>query len=1169
MWRSRVEPVANRDWEEAAKYWARYQGAPAEITEDDRTSRPLYAEWEMAKGYPGDAQNSVYISWHTNAGGGTGTESYIHNTEPTAGSAALQDGVHAELIHDLRAAWNPKWVDRGQKRADFSEVRELSTIPGLLLEVAFHDTTDPGDADDLAEPIFRQIAARAVYQGIVKYYASRESGPVRLMPEPPAGLSARSTESGQVALAWSAPPCCDGVGGDAATSFKVYQSTDGRAFDNGTHAANPSLIVSNVPPGTLRFFRVTAINGGGESFPTPVVAVRTPETGKGTSFLIVDGFQRLDQAALVPQYEASNLGTDRRMFLERMNRYDYVVEHGKALAACGLAFDGAASKAVERGDVALSDYPALDWFVGEDSVADAVLGDSEQSLLATYLHDGGKLLISGSNIGYDLVDQGRAPAFYRDFLRTAYLGDDADTHDFAGVPGGPFEGLAGSFDDGSGGTYEVESADRLAPTSGSAQVLTYTGGAGGGAAVAYQGEYGVLHFGFPLETIVDPQVRTALFCAAAEELLGAAMPPGGICSPRLINPGFEGGRNQVSWTLDSTGGGPILAHRDDLPPTVEPRNGDWLAWLGGRTPGTRVTTTLTQVVALPPSEPSASLSLAWFIQPGAAGPAIDDTLSIGLTDLNGNHLAELLTVTGQSQPGTWQVSEFNLDAFAGQPVKLVIRANSSHTAFFVDDTNLTTCGPQGPDEYRALWVDAYHDGAKTFQQIDELIETAQAGNFNALFVQVRRRGDTYYPSGIDPWASDARPAFDALEYLIQRAHAAGIEVHAWVTALAIWGGDIPPTAPEHVFNRHGPGAEGRDNWLMTSHGGEDRPSDGVFYLDPGHPDAVDYTVAICAELASRYDLDGLHLDRIRYPWQNWGYNPTALARFQAQAGRDDRPRADDADWLQWRRDQVTALVRKVYLTTTAVNPRLRVSAALSAAGGSPGETTPWSTRTPYTHHLQDWPAWLQEGIIDLGMPMIYRDQESAASDFDGWIDWAKDHQYGRALVLGSGLYLNAIEDSMAQWREVRQPSRAGNQALGMAGYSYATPSDAQTSRRAFVNLAVTRVFTQPASVPDIPWKDNPSTGHLMGILGPALSCRPALDGQILTLAGPQARTLLADGSGWFGAVDLPPGQYLLTTEIVTPSWVINVPVTVAPGPSRKNRSSCPTASSPCKSSTCR
>ena len=180
-------------WEEAARHWVQYQGAPSWIYEDDVTARPLYAEWETAKGYPGEAGNAVYVSWHTNAGGGTGTNSYIHDTRLPAGSPELQDWVHAELVQDLKAAWNPAWVDRGQKSADFGEVRELTNIPGVLLEVAFHDTEDPGDADDLREPLFRQIAARAVYQGIVKYFADRDGSAAHLSPEPPLRLAARNT----------------------------------------------------------------------------------------------------------------------------------------------------------------------------------------------------------------------------------------------------------------------------------------------------------------------------------------------------------------------------------------------------------------------------------------------------------------------------------------------------------------------------------------------------------------------------------------------------------------------------------------------------------------------------------------------------------------------------------------------------------------------------------------------------------------------------------------------------------------------------------------------------------------------------------------------------------------------------------------------------------------
>jgi uncharacterized lipoprotein YddW (UPF0748 family) len=1132
-------------WEEAAKYWARYQGAPSEVYTYDVVSRPRYAEWETLKGYPGEAESAVYISWHTNAGGGTGTETYIHSTEPTPGSAELQDWVHAELISDLRAAWDPAWVNRYQKSADFGELRELVTIPGVLLEVAFHDTEVPGDADDLREPVFRQIAARAVFQGIVKYQAGRQAKPVHLLPEPPQRLAVRNTAPGEVTLTWTPPPCCDGVVGDAATGYKVYHSANGRAFDNGVATSNPSLSLAGLEPGSLHFYRVTALNEGGESFPSPAVAVSIPTLGESVRFLIVDGVDRLDQAAMISQWEAPFLGTAQRMFLERMNRYDYAVEHGQALSVCDLAFDSAVNEAVEAGDVVLDAYPVVDWFTGEDSVADAALSDIERALLTGYLNGGGRLLISGAEIGYDLVENARDPTFYRDQLRADYQGDDAGTHSFAGVPGSLFEGLAGSFDDSTGGTYDVGTPDRLVSAAGSDVVLNYVGGAAGGAAVTYTGGSRVVHFGFPLETVIDPAARTDLFCRAAGFLLaGVVEPLQGI--QRAINPGFEHGPNQTAWQVGASDGYPVFYHHSSLPAGIEPHDGDWVAWLGSRTPGITATTGLTQAIGLPSGEPTITLSLAWFVDPQDGPQPNDDRLTVSLYDLTGTLQADLLVLTSQSPAGTWQAAQFDLGAFAGEIVQLAFHAVSSNTAFFVDDVSLITAGPSGPDEFRALWVDAYHDGIKNQQQIDELIETAQAGNFNALVVQVRRRGDTYYPSAIDPWAPDATPGFDALAYLIERAHTAGIEVHAWATTLAIWGGTARPVNPAHTFNVHGPGVTGRDYWLMPNYTNEITTSGGVVYLDPGHPDVVDYTVAIYAELAANYELDGLHLDRVRYDGQDWGYNPTSLARFQAQTGRDDRPAPSDPQWLQWRRDQVTALVRKIYLTITAINPRLRLSAAFSVAGVPPNGSYPWESSTPYTYHLQDWRSWLEEGILDLGLPMTYRDEDGNAGQFDDWIEWEKDHQYDRGLVVGTGLYLNDVPDSMAQWARVRQPSALGNRALGISGYSYATPSDDQTPRRAVVNAAVTEVFTQTASSPAIAWKDTPTLGHLVGILTQPAPCRD-LDGYLLSLTGPVDRLLHADGSGWFGTADLPPGEYLLSVGVMTPSIIIEAPVVVLAG----------------------
>jgi uncharacterized lipoprotein YddW (UPF0748 family) len=1127
-------------WEEQSTYWAVYQGAPPEVVPNDVVARPLYAEWETAKGLPGEAQNAVYISWHTNAGGGTGSESYIHVSEPTPGSAELQAWVHAELIRDLRAGWNPSWVDRGRKAADFGELRELSAIPGILLEVAFHDSEDPGDADDLREPVFRQIAARAVAQGIVRYFAARDARALQLAPEPPQRLAARNTAPGRVTVSWTPPPCCDGLVGDAASSYKVYHSLNGRAFDNGRATTATSLSFDNLPAGSLHFFRVTALNAGGESFPTAVVAARTPGGTGGVPFLIVDGFDRLDQAAMVPRYEAYFLGIVQRMFLERMNSYDYAVEHGQALHACDLAFDGAVDEAVSAGDVSLGAYPAVDWFTGEDSTADASLDDAQRARLAAYLDGGGRLLLSGSEIGYDLVQRGRDPGFFAGYLRAGYLGDSAGTYDFAGVGGTPFQGLAGRFD----ARYDAAFADLLAPAAGSEEVLSYVGGAAGAAAVAYGGDYRLVYAGFPLETVADAATRNGLICQAARYLLGDPDPAAGV--ERLINPGLEAGLAQTAWQVRASPGQPLLASRDLLPAGVEPHGGDWVAWLGGYQAGIASTTVLTQVVALPAGEPSVTLSLSWRVEPGTA-PSPGDSLTVGIHDRAGTLLASPLTLGPNSTAGSWQTGSFDLAPFAGQVVQLAVRAASQGTAFFFDDVSVQSHGPPAAAEFRGLWVDAYHPGFKTPLQIDTLIETARAGNLNALVVQVRRRGDTYYPSSIDPWAPDAIPGFDALAYLVERAHAAGLDVHAWLPALAIWGGGVPPVSPAHVYNLHGPGATGEDYWLMDSDAAAN-DADGVIHLDPGHPAVADYLVALVAELMANYDLDGIHLDRVRYPYQNWGYNPTSVARFQALTGRTDVPLPGDAAWLQWRRDQLTGLVRRIYLAASAMNPHLQFSAALSAAGSAPTSIDKWLISTPYNYHLQDWRGWLEEGILDLGLPMIYRDATVAweAADFAAWVDWQKDHQYSRGSVVGTGLYKNALDDSMGQWQLARLPSGLGHQALGAIGYSYATPSNVTITGRELANAFVAQVLDRWAPAPALGWKEAPVRGHLLGRLVALQPCTPA-DGLRLLLQGPENRSLVADGNGWFGAVDLLPGDYVLSLELASPPVTLRLPVQVTAG----------------------
>lgn len=503
-------------YEEAAYYYTRFLGFPK--GESDVLVRPQYADYELSKGTAEEQKSAVYVSWHTNAGHGrgTGTETFIYNGSSRAkGSDLLQQYIHDEIVSDIRSEWNPNWVDRGRKKANFGELRDLKTMPGTLIEVGFHD--HPEDAAALRHPKFRQLLARSVYQGITRYFAAQDGEVPIFLPEPPTHLSATNIGNHSIKVSWNAPRPTRG-GGHPAVAYKVYVSTHGKAFADGIMVYEDHYTFLNLKPGMTYYFKVTAINAGGESFDTPVVAARTPlVTGAETDFLIVDGFDRMDDNTAVREYDGSYVGTAVRHYPDRMNTYDYAVLHAKALEKLNYSFDGATNEAVVDMKVSLAKYPAVNWFVGEESVEDETLDAAERQLIATYLQMGGALMISGSEIGYHLARKtdGAAADFYAQYLKSSYYADDAGTSNFVGSYAGSLSGVRG-YINGSTSIYKVEFPDVLMPAPGAKSLLKYDGGTGGSAAIIYYGkDFKVINFGFPLATIADEDTRNQVIAQSA------------------------------------------------------------------------------------------------------------------------------------------------------------------------------------------------------------------------------------------------------------------------------------------------------------------------------------------------------------------------------------------------------------------------------------------------------------------------------------------------------------------------------------------------------------------------------------------------------------------------------------------------------------------------------
>ncbi|HYH02077.1 MAG TPA: family 10 glycosylhydrolase, partial [Bacillota bacterium] len=401
----------------------------------------------------------------------------------------------------------------------------------------------------------------------------------------------------------------------------------------------------------------------------------------------------------------------------------------------------------------------------------------------------------------------------------------------------------------------------------------------------------------------------------------------------------------------------------------------------------------------------------------------------------------------------------------------------------------------------------------------------------------------------------------------------------------------------HVWNLHGPKAEGASNWVSYYRTFDEEkqiwsasltPS---YFLDPGNPAALDYTTAVYLNVVKNYDVDGIHLDYTRYDGFGWGFNATNVARFNARYGTTGLPEPKDPQWLRWRREQTANLVRKTYLKAIAIKPDIKVSSAVITWGDGPVSEGDWERSRAYNEVGQDWRGWLQEGIIDLVIPMNYflEWNSTQKSRYGQWIEWQKDHQYGRQIVIGPGLFSNYIEQSLDQIRRAQTPSALGNSAAGVALYAYGwnnlysnadyhPPTNTRSLPRqphvfkpesndwlfkllskegSYLDpvldkyISTQPVFPAPASIPDMPWKSNPTKGYLMGtILGANGKSYDGLKVKIESLGALEPkiqREVYTDGSSWYGVAELPAGQYRVSFEQSDFNGERQLEVTVQPG----------------------
>ena len=298
-------------------------------------------------------------------------------------------------------------------------------------------------------------------------------------------------------------------------------------------------------------------------------------------------------------------------------------------------------------------------------------------------------------------------------------------------------------------------------------------------------------------------------------------------------------------------------------------------------------------------------------------------------------------------------------------------------------------------ELRALWV--LRTSLVSPESIAALVRTAKDHGFNTLFVQVRGRGDAYYSGGVEPRAAELlrQPdGFDPLATVLERAHASGLGVHAWVNVNLISSAVDLPIAREHLIYRH-------PSWLMVPRdiaqelAGMETESPGYvgklarwtrtqtadvegLYSSPILPEAADYIAALTADLVKRYRVEGIHLDYARYPNDRFDYSRPAIREFRtwmrsrlsdsARRASDERESVDlfaypdsfPDEWRTFRTSRMSALVGRVRAAVTGQRPDIIVSAAVAP-----------DAHEALQRRLQDWNGWLEAGYVDAICPMAY------------------------------------------------------------------------------------------------------------------------------------------------------------------------------------------------------
>ena len=377
-------------------------------------------------------------------------------------------------------------------------------------------------------------------------------------------------------------------------------------------------------------------------------------------------------------------------------------------------------------------------------------------------------------------------------------------------------------------------------------------------------------------------------------------------------------------------------------------------------------------------------------------------------------------------------------------------------------------------EVRAVWIATIggidwpqkHTAAAQQRELTAILDRLQRVGINTVLLQTRVRASTIYPSDIEPFDQcltgrfGQSPGYDPLRFAIDECHRRGMECHAWMVTIPIG------KTTEARFKEF----KKRNHTLTKTIGQEG-------YMNPENPQTGDYLARICAEVTRRYDIDGIHLDYIRYPetWSPKGVKPHE------------------------RRLNITSIVRKINRAVKTLKPWVKLSCSPIGKSGdlSRYKSGGWNA---FNAVFQDAQGWLREGLMDQLYPMMY----FRGNNFYPFaLDW-QERSYGRTIVAGLGIYFLSPQEGKWTLNDVtREMYFLRDNGVG---HCYFRSKFLTDNTRGIYDFAQ-RFDETPALIPPMTWQWN----------------KPPQAPTLLNISRSVSKDLLS----WSGAQDHSDAPYLL------------------------------------------